>query len=126
MGNATSIYNLLRNLGGSFGVAFITTMFVRRAQVHQTHLAEHLTGFDRTFTAAVEGGKTFLMNRGVPEVVAEPTALKAIYAQAVRQATALGFNDTFLVLSVLMACVLPLVLLLKRPEHQSGPAPPAH
>jgi MFS family permease len=33
MGNATSIYNLLRNLGGSFGVAFVTTMFVRRAQV---------------------------------------------------------------------------------------------
>jgi DHA2 family multidrug resistance protein len=123
MGNATSIYNLLRNLGGSFGVAFITTMFVRRAQVHQSHLAEHLTGYDRTFTAAVEGGKSLLMGRGVPEVAAEPTALKAIYAQAVRQATAMGFNDTFLVLSVLMACVLPLVFLLRRPAHQENQPP---
>ena len=50
MGNATSIYNLLRNLGGSFGVAFATTMFARRAQLHQSHLTEHLTVFDRGFT----------------------------------------------------------------------------
>jgi hypothetical protein len=63
------------------------------------------------------------MGRGVPEVAAEPTALKAIYAQAVRQATAMGFNDTFLVLSVLMACVLPLVFLLRRPAHQENQPP---
>ena len=121
MGNATSIYNLLRNLGGSFGVAFATTMFVHRGQLHQGHLAEHLTRFDRTFTTAVEGGKAFLARRGVPEIAAEPTAIKAIYAQAVRQATALGFNDAFFILSILMACVLPLVLLLRRPAHQQGP-----
>jgi DHA2 family multidrug resistance protein len=126
MGNATSIYNLLRNLGGSFGVAFATTMFVRRAQVHQTHLAEHLTGFDRTFPASVEWGKTLLMNRGVPGVAAESTAMRRIYGEMVRQATALGFNDAFFILSVLMAAILPLILLLRRPEHQSGPAPPAH
>jgi DHA2 family multidrug resistance protein len=118
MGNATSIYNLLRNLGGSFGVAFVTTMFVRRAQVHQTHLAEHLTGFDRRFTTALEGGKEFLLQQGVPGAAAEPTALKRIYGELIRQATALGFNDTFFILSVLMACVLPLILLLRRPEHQ--------
>jgi DHA2 family multidrug resistance protein len=123
MGNATSIYNLLRNLGGSFGVAFVTTMFARRAQVHQAHLAEHLTGFDRMFTSAVEGGKAFVLQQGVPGAAAEPTALKRIYGQLVRQATAMGFNDTFFILSVLMACVLPLVLLLRRPEHQRGPAP---
>ena len=118
MGNATSIYNLLRNLGGSFGVAFATTMFVRRAQVHQSHLAEHLTGFDRMFTSAVEGGKTFVLQQGVPGAAAEPTALKRIYGQLILQATAMGFNDTFFILSVLMACVLPLVLLIRRPEHQ--------
>ena len=121
MGNATSIYNLLRNLGGSFGVAFVTTMFTRRAQVHQSHLAENLTGFDRTFTAAVEGGKAFAMQQGIPGAAAEPTVLRRIYGELVRQATALGFNDTFFILSVLMAGVLPLVLLLRRPLHQQAP-----
>ncbi|NNG47734.1 MAG: DHA2 family efflux MFS transporter permease subunit, partial [Deltaproteobacteria bacterium] len=49
MGNATSIFILLRNLGGSFGVAFSTTMFARRAQFHQSRITEHLTWFDRNF-----------------------------------------------------------------------------
>jgi DHA2 family multidrug resistance protein len=123
MGNATSIYNLLRNLGGSFGVAFATTMFVRRSQIHQSRLTEHLTYLDRSFTSAVEGGKAFLAQRGVPDAAALPAALQAIYAQAVRQATALGFNDAFFVLSLLMACILPLVFLIRRPAHQEHPPP---
>ena len=48
MGNATSIFSLLRNLGGSFGVAIATTLLARRAQFHQVHLVEHLTPFDRS------------------------------------------------------------------------------
>jgi DHA2 family multidrug resistance protein len=126
MGNATSIYNLLRNLGGSFGVAFATTMFVRRAQVHQSHLAEHLTWFDRTFSAAMEGGKAVLLKRGIQGPAQEPAALKGIYGETVRQATAMGFNDAFFILSILMACILPLVLLLRRPAHQRDDAPPVH
>ncbi|MDA8121317.1 MAG: DHA2 family efflux MFS transporter permease subunit [Deltaproteobacteria bacterium] len=119
MGNATSIYNLLRNLGGSFGVAFATTMFTRRAQVHQSHLTEHLTWFDQAFRTTVEGGKAVLAGRGIPAGAAESVSLKTIYGQVVKQATAMGFNDSFLLLSVMMACVLPLVLLLRRPDHQS-------
>lgn len=123
MGNATSIYNLLRNLGGSFGVAFSTTMFARRAQFHQSRLTEHLTGYDEAFRAAVDWGRAALPGRGVPPGEAEALSLQRIYAEAVRQATAMGFNDAFWVLSVLMACVLPLILLMRRPAHQNGPPP---
>jgi DHA2 family multidrug resistance protein len=126
MGNATSIYNLLRNLGGSFGVAFATTMFARRAQVHQGRIVEHLTWLDREFREAVFRGTSLLSGRGVPDGVAEATALKGIYGQAVRQATAMGFNDAFLILCLLMAAVLPLILLLRRPAHQQGPPPEGH
>jgi len=126
MGNATSIFNLLRNLGGSFGVAFSTTMFARRAQFHQSRLTEHLTWFDRSFQSAVEWGGEMLARRGIPESAADGSALKMIYGQAVRQATAMGFNDAFWILSVMMACVLPFLLLMRRPDHQSGAPPPAH
>ena len=126
MGNATSIYNLLRNLGGSFGVAFATTMFVRRAQVHQSHLTEHLTGFDRNFQTAVEYGKGLLAGRGIPDGLLDPTVMRRIYGQAIRQATALGFNDAFFILSVMMACILPLVLLIRRPSHQENPPTAGH
>ena len=42
MGNATGIYNLMRNLGGSFGIAMVSTLIVRRAQVHQALMVGHL------------------------------------------------------------------------------------
>ena len=122
MGNATGIYNLLRNLGGSIGVAFSATMFTRRAQVHQSRLAEHLTTLDEGLRAAVAKGQALLPSRGVPEALAKNGALGRIYAQVVRQATMLGFNDAFYVLSLMMACVLPLLLLLRRPAHQTAPA----
>jgi DHA2 family multidrug resistance protein len=49
------------------------------------------------------------------------TALGRIYGELVRQATMMGFNDAFYILSVMMACVLPLLLLLRRPAHQTAP-----
>jgi hypothetical protein len=52
--------------------------------------------------------------------------MKMIYGQAVRQATAMGFNDAFWILSVMMACVLPLLLLMRRPEHQNSAPPSGH
>ena len=126
MGNATAIYNLLRNLGGSFGVAFATTMFVRRAQVHQSRMTEHLTGYDHSFQAAVGWGKGLLAGRGIPDGVLEPVVMRRIYGQAIRQATALGFNDAFFILSVMMVLILPLVLLIRRPAHQGGPPSAGH
>ena len=101
-------------------------MFARRAQFHQSRITEHLTWFDRNFQNAVEWGKEMLAGRGIPGSAAEETTLKMIYGQVVRQATAMGFNDAFWILSVMMACVLPLLLLMKRPDHQSGPPRPGH
>jgi DHA2 family multidrug resistance protein len=121
MGNATSIYNLLRNLGGSIGVAFSATMFARRAQVHQSRMVEHLTAMDEGLRSAVAKGQALLPSRGVPEALAGDTALNRIYGELVRQATMMGFNDAFYILSVMMACVLPLLFLLRRPAHQAPP-----
>jgi DHA2 family multidrug resistance protein len=127
MGNATSAYNLLRNLGGSVGIAFSTTMFTRRAQLHQARLTEHLTWFDRGFSEAIARGR-MLVGHGVPDLAAaaERTTMGRLYAQAVRQATMMGFNDAFWILSMLMFSIIPFVLLLKRPAHQTGDLPPAH
>src|SRR4030043_1526434 len=64
MGNATGIFNLLRTLGGSFGVAFISTMIARRAQFHQFHLVEHLTPFDTSYQVTSSHASQFLQYRG--------------------------------------------------------------
>ena len=120
MGNATAIYNLLRNLGGSFGVAFVTTVLSRRAQTHQTHLVEHLTPFDGNYQAALHQTTQALQYRGLGEVSAQQGGLGAIYNELLRQASMLSFNDAFHLISIIMICILPLVLLMRRGK---GPAP---
>ncbi len=43
IGNASGIYNLMRNLGGSFGIAAVTTIIDRASQMHQAAMVTHLT-----------------------------------------------------------------------------------
>ncbi|MCX5717261.1 MAG: DHA2 family efflux MFS transporter permease subunit [Nitrospirae bacterium] len=113
MANASAIYNLLRNLGGSFGVAFITTMISRRAQFHQVRLVEHLTPFDAAYQTASSKAAQLLQYRGVPMSESADAGLSAIYHQLLRQASMLSFNDAFYLLGVLLVCTLPLVLFMK-------------
>lgn len=116
MGNASAIYNLLRNLGGSFGVAFVTTMLARRAQLHQVHLVEHLTPFNTSYQLTLSRVDQFLQHMGVDVSTAQQGSLSVIHGQLLRQASMLSFNDAFYLLSVLLICTLPLLLLIRRSE----------
>ncbi len=124
MGNASAIYNLLRNLGGSVGVAFVTTMLSRRAQFHQNHLVEHLTPFDTAYRLFSEQAAGFLQYRGLPDAISEQGGLSMIYRELLRQASMRAFNDAFFMTCIIMICVLPLVFLMKR--GTSGTAPGMH
>jgi DHA2 family multidrug resistance protein len=122
MTEASSLYNLLRNLGGSVGIAFTTTMLARRAQLHQTRLVEHLSPFDPAYTISRDRLSSFLTGQGLPAAGADGV----MYRELVRQSTALAFADAFLSICLLMLCMLPLVLLMQRaPTAGVGP-PPAH
>lgn len=114
MGNATGIYNLIRNLGGSFGVAFITTMLSRRAQYHQTHLVEHLTPFDNSYQIFSEQSAQQLQSMGFESALSEHGGLAFIYKELLRQASMMSFNDAFYIVSMIMISVLPLVLFMKK------------
>lgn len=114
MGNATSIYNLLRNLGGSFGVAFVTTMLERRAQFHQFRLVENLAPFDSAYQWATERVSELLQLRGLPPSISEIAGPGIIYRGLLRESSMIAFNDAFHLLSILMIFILPLVLLMQK------------
>lgn len=121
MGNASAIYNLLRNLGGSFGVAFVTTILSRREQFHQTRLVEHLTPFDRTYQAVSEKTAQLLQYKGLESSLSENGGLGVMYRELLRQASMLSFNDAFHLVSIMMICILPLVLLMRRGQGATSP-----
>jgi MFS transporter, DHA2 family, multidrug resistance protein len=114
MANATSIFNLLRNLGGSFGVAIATTLLARRAQFHQVHLVEHLSPFDRNFQIVLPQISQILQDRGLMSPLPDQGSLSVIYNQLLREASMLSFNDVYYLFSILMMLTLPLVLLMKK------------
>ncbi len=113
MTEATSIYNLLRNMGGSVGIALTTTLLARRAQFHQSRMVEGLTPFDTTYQIFRERLSEMLATKGLAG--ASPDGL--IYRELVRQATAVAFNDAFLFISILTISILPLVFIMRRPGH---------
>lgn len=119
MGEATSIYNFLRNIGGSVGVAFITTALSRRAQFHQSRLVEHLTPFDTSYAIAKERISGMLSIKGLHAVSPD----SVIYGELQRQSHMLAFNDVFHLLSIAMLIVFSLVFLMRRPaDEQAAPA----
>ncbi len=119
MTEATSLYNLLRNMGGSVGIAMTTTILAQRAQLHQTRLVEHLTPFDPAYAAIRDKLSSLFASKGM--AAASPDGL--IYRELVRQSTALAFNDAFLTISIMTICLLPLVFLMQRAQAP-GSAPP--
>jgi DHA2 family multidrug resistance protein len=112
MGNATSIFNLLRNIAGSFGIAFMTTILARRAQFHQFRFIEHLNPFDMKYQIALQKAHAVLAAKG--QVSSQP-ANGFLYQELMRQAHLFAFTDAFYLGAVIILCVVPLIFLLKRP-----------
>lgn len=111
MTEATSLYNLLRNLGGSVGIAFATTMLSRRAQFHQVRLSEHISPFDSVYQIFHDKMAAFLGAQGMPPSAADGL----IQRELMRQAMTLAFTDAFLMICILILSVLPLVFIMQRP-----------
>lgn len=112
MTEATSLYNLLRNMGGSVGIAITTTILSRRAQFHQTRLVDHLTPFDTVYQISREQISAVLAQIGLPPEYADGV----IFRELIRQATTLAFTDAFLMICILLLCILPLLLIMRRPS----------
>jgi DHA2 family multidrug resistance protein len=118
--NATGLINLARNIGGSVGIALVTTLLARRAQFHQTVLVSHLTPLDSTYRAAESGASQLLMQHGANAPQALSQAQGLIYGNLIRQATMLAFLDAFWLLGLTFMALIPLMFLMKKsPPHKA-------
>ncbi|UCF89029.1 MAG: EmrB/QacA family drug resistance transporter, partial [bacterium] len=119
MGEATSLYNMIRNIGGSMGIAFSFTMATRRAQFHQARLVENLTALNPNYVMTKAKATALLSGRG-----GEGLVDGAIYRELVFQSNMLGFNDAFFVVAMTLISVLGLVLVMQKPEPMAEGGPP--
>jgi DHA2 family multidrug resistance protein len=98
---ASAIINLMRNLGGSVGVSFTTTMLEQRLQFHHERLAEHITAYNGYGWS---------------------TPLAPIDGMIQAQAGIMSYLDIFWLLGMLGLCIWPLALFLPRMPKGAAPA----
>jgi len=122
IGNATGIYNLMRNVGGSFGIAMVTTLLARGAQAHQAAMVSHLTPYDPVYRERLSEMIANLSAHG-NVVTATQQAYGAMYQTLVRQATLLTYIDNFRLLAFLCLLCMPAGFLFKKVRARGGAAP---
>ena len=116
---ATGFFNLTRQLGGSIGVALLSTVLDRRIAFHRAALVSHVTPGDPQALERISQLTHTFMARGASEQVAHAQALATLDGLVQRQASVLSFNDTFFVTSALVLVFLPLVFLLGKPASSA-------
>jgi DHA2 family multidrug resistance protein len=123
LGNASGVYNLMRNTGGSIGIAAMSTLLSRGAQAHQAAIAAHVTPYDVGFQDWVRrfGGVVGWVG-GTPP----PQVLASAYGAVLRQAMVLSFLDNFRLLALMSLLCVPAALLFKRVRARGGPSVAAH
>ncbi len=105
---ASGVYALMRGIGGSAGIAVVSWLLVRQAQIHFNELTAHITPYNRDLIP-------YLAERGLTPY--SPQAAPAVIHEIARQAQMLAFNDIFWFIAVVTLAIIPLLFLMKRPER---------
>ena len=121
LGNATGIFNLMRNIGGGVGIALTTTMLARLSQVHQAILVSHLTPYDPAYQITFQKLQGFLAYGGGG--ITNPLASGLIYQELIRQATLMAFVDNFRGFGLACLVFIPAVFLFKKGRAQGNITP---
>jgi MFS transporter, DHA2 family, multidrug resistance protein len=119
IGNASSLFNLVRNVGSSVGIAAVATMLTRMRVAHTAALSEHVSVYEPATRAVLSRLQLLFAARGPGE--SERAALAALNGMVARQASLLAFIDMFRWLGIIFIVLLPLVLFMRRPRAGRRP-----
>ena len=122
MGYATSLFNLMRNLGGSIGIAMTGTMLARSSRVTTSMLGSNVTIYDPATQSMLAQMKAGFMAAGADAATATARSYAAMAGLVQRQAAMVAFVGIFQLLGLMFLALIPLVLLMKRPRKAGAPA----
>ena len=126
--NATGLSSLLRQIGGSVGLAVFATQLTRRGIIAKASVAAHLAAVDPNVVARVNRIQGALVGKGMDSTMAHQVAIMSLNGMATGQGMLMSFDQLFLLGGILFMAVLPLLIFLKQPDfapvtHAPGEAP---
>jgi DHA2 family multidrug resistance protein len=119
--NATAVYGMMRNVGGSIGIAVVTTLLAQRSQIHQSTLVSHITMWDDETRARLAHYASHFVSQGSDAFTAQRRAVAMLYRETITQAQLLAYVDDFWLLAVMFAA-MPLFLPFMRRIRLDKPA----
>ncbi len=122
----SSMINFIRNIGGSIGIALISTFITRATQQRQSYMSSRLNHGNPAFRNMIEGLTATLHTQGLSAADATHQAYARVALLLQQQAAALAYKDVISALAVLIACLIPMAFIMKRPPAGAADAPPMH
>jgi MFS transporter, DHA2 family, multidrug resistance protein len=117
-----ALNNMMRQMGGSFGIALINTYIAKRSAANRTSLISHVTASDPVTQRRMQSFVANFMAHGANYLRATQQAVGALENTIARQTFLLSYMDAFLLLAILNAACIPLVLItIKKRTPQVGP-----
>jgi len=120
LGSAAGLYNLLRNIGGSIGIAVVNTMVIRRSQLHRTELSHSVSLTNPTLQNQLQGLEHYLRAQGASAVTATERALALTDRALGAQAALWSYVDDFRYMALVCFLCVPIVFLLKKAVGKKG------
>jgi DHA2 family multidrug resistance protein len=126
LSNATAAFNVVRNFGGSIGIAVATTLLARRSQYHQSTLTSHVNVWGAETADRIRQWTEYFAAQGADQFTAQRRAVAMLYHDTVEQAQVLAYGDAYFMLTVVFSAVILLLPWMRRVrvEH-TGPRPDA-
>jgi len=121
MGNASGVFNLLRNIGGSIGISIATTLLTRRTDVHQNELTNYMPQSGLAYQNTLAGAQHALTNHVGPANAARAAGV-TLYQQLAQQSSYWAFIDVFRWLSLLAIFCIGAVWFFKKVKPGKPPA----
>lgn len=126
MTSATGLYNLIRQLGGSFGTAIVVTMLTRHIDQARTALVGNISQSNPIFEQQLQGMAAGFAHQGFSLATAQQMALQAINGIVSAQSAMLAYDHAFFWIAILFVVCLPLALFLGGGRRTQGPRPEVH
>ena len=114
LSNATAAYNVVRNIGGSTGVALATTLLARRSQQHQSILISHMHDWNPAYAERLEEWTEHFLTQGADKYTAARRALAMVYRETQVQAQVLSYADDFWLMLLVFCGVVVLIPFMRR------------
>jgi DHA2 family multidrug resistance protein len=122
--SGSAIFNIFRNVGGSFGIAMLSTLVTRREQFHDLRIGESITAYSPAAQARIATLQQSFISKGFDPVTALQQAYGVLKSIVQRDAFVMAFNDAFLVIAIALLVAAAAIWACKKPE--SDPAAASH